>query len=216
MYWFSLLFLAFAISLDGFSVGTIYGLRKMHIPLTAILLISACSFLMIIVSMTMGNIIEPVLSPRAASNLGGGLLILIGSGALLQYFRGQRKRQEPKPQIRKQHRLKKKCSRLRIFAKIFRDPVSADLDHSGNISVIEASLLGLALSFDAFGAGISAAFLGYATIWTACIVAFMSGLFLWTGKTIGYRCSEMAFMNKASFIPGLLLIIIGIWKIVTL
>lgn len=40
---FSLLLLAFALSLDGFGVGITYGLRKMKIPLLSVLIISLCS-----------------------------------------------------------------------------------------------------------------------------------------------------------------------------
>lgn len=209
MYLFSLFILAFAISLDGFSVGTIYGLRKMRIPLPSILIISACSFLMIILSMTIGGMIEPIISPNAASSIGGWILVFIGLGALFQYFRGLRNRQKTNRLVNIE------VKRFGLVIKIFREPASADLDQSGIISGAEAFLLGLALSFDAFGAGIGAAFLGYSTIFTAFLVAFMSALFLWAGKTVGYLFSEVKWIKKASFIPGILLILIGLWKILT-
>lgn len=207
MYWLSLVILALAISLDGFSVGTIYGLRKMRIPLLSILIISSCSFLMIILSMTIGGMIEPMMSPNAARSIGGWILVLIGLGAGFQSIRGQRKRKQPGQLFNIEFKT------FGLVIKIFREPASADLDHSGVISGTEAFFLGLALSFDAFGAGISAAFLGYSVLLTACLVAFMSGLFLWTGKTLGYLFSEMKAIKKASFIPGILLILIGVWKI---
>lgn len=209
VYLFSLFLLAFAISLDGFSVGTIYGLRKMRIPLSSILIISACSFMMIILSMTIGGIIEPIISPNVASSIGGWILVVIGLGTLLQYLRGLRK-------TPKKHRLFNiKFKQFGVVTKIFREPASADLDQSGIISGAEAFLLGLALSFDAFGAGIGAAFLGYSAVFTAFLVAFMSALFLWAGKTVGYLFSEVKWIKKASFIPGILLILIGVWKILT-
>lgn len=51
----SILLLALAVSLDSFSVGFTYGLRKMKIPLKAIIVIAFCSGTVMFISMLIGS-----------------------------------------------------------------------------------------------------------------------------------------------------------------
>jgi putative sporulation protein YtaF len=94
-----------------------------------------------------------------------------------------------------------------------RTPSIADVDKSGNISASEATLLGLALSLDAFGAGIGAALIGYAPIVTSTVIAFASGTFIAIGLRIGFLYAEMNWMKKLSIVPGCVLILMGIMKL---
>lgn len=206
MHLFSLLVLAFAVSLDSFSVGTTYGLRKMNIPFLSIVIISGCSAFALLLSMSIGEAIE-FISQKEVSQIGGWILIVIGLWALFQFFRPDReKRDAPR------YLVNLKLKKLGIVIQIFRKPVAADIDQSGTISGTEAILLGMALSFDAFGAGIGVAFMGYSPILTAFTVACMSALFLWAGKSFGHCFSEVKWIKNASFIPGVILILLGIWK----
>ena len=104
---------------------------------------------------------------------------------------------------------------LRIFGfviHVLREPLKADMDDSGSITGREAFLLGIALSLDAFGAGVGAALLGYAPWLLSICVAFMSGLFLLLGMKSGFRFSGIPWINRLSFLPGVILIILGIWR----
>jgi putative sporulation protein YtaF len=91
--------------------------------------------------------------------------------------------------------------------------MSADIDKSGTITGVEAFLLGVALSLDAFGAGIGAALLGYSPVIMSILVACMSSLFVFVGIKSGNIFSKFAWMDKFSCLPGIILIIIGIWKL---
>ena len=51
--------------------------------------------------------------------------------------------------------------KLGVVIQILRSPSKADMDNSGSISTQEAMWLGIALSLDAFGAGLGAALLGF-------------------------------------------------------
>lgn len=204
----SMLVLALALSLDSFNVGTTYGLRNMNIPLSSITIIAACSGVMIMLSMSIGEMLENVVSQDGLNGIGGAILIVIGGWALLQSFRPHANQtRERHPYI-----VNLKIKKLGIVIRIIREPMTADMDQSGSISGIEAFLLGLALSFDAFGAGIGAALVGYPPVWTALIVSCMSALFLWLGKTFGFTFSRVKWIQKASFIPGVLLILLGVWR----
>lgn len=213
----SLLLLAFAVSLDGFGVGVMYGLRKIRIPLLSIAIISLWSGIIIFGSMQIGVWMSSLMSVAAAKRIGAVILIGIGIWALIQML--QQKQQEPEelPKVTMEPSLKKilyiELKRFGLVIQILRTPSIADVDKSGNISASEATLLGLALSLDAFGAGIGAALIGYAPILTSMVIAFASGTFIAIGLRIGFLYAEMNWMKKLSIVPGCVLILMGIMKL---
>ncbi|OMD59663.1 manganese efflux pump [Paenibacillus odorifer] len=242
---FSLLLLAFALSLDGFGVGITYGLRKMKIPLLSVLIISLCSGVVICVSMQVGVLLAKVVSPNAASMVGAVILVLMGCWSLVQMLMqkekdadGGRKAEtvdegsfsgqawaevvadseagtEP---VMNDEPLKSavfslELRRLGIVVQILRTPSSADMDASGSISSMEAMILGIALSLDAFGAGLGAALLGFNPIWTSLTIALFSGTFLLLGMKTGLRFAGNYWMKHAAALPALLLIAMGILKL---
>ncbi|ASA20337.1 manganese efflux pump [Paenibacillus donghaensis] len=102
---------------------------------------------------------------------------------------------------------------LGIVVQILRTPSSADMDASGSISAVEAMLLGIALSLDAFGAGLGAALLGFNPVWTSLMIALFSGTFLLLGMKTGLKFSGHYWMKHAGLLPALLLITMGIMKL---
>lgn len=103
--------------------------------------------------------------------------------------------------------------KLGLVIQILRSPVQADMDNSGSISSWEAMWLGIALSLDAFGAGLGAAMLGFSPLGTASVVALFSGIFLMLGMRVGLRFASKNGMRLISYLPALLLIIMGIMKL---
>lgn len=231
---FSLLILAFAVSLDGFGVGVMYGLRKIRIPLLSIGIISIWSGIVIFISMQIGILMATFMSPVLAKRVGALILIGIGIWALAQTR--QQKSQDhaepvqtsPEPVSvssllpsgpimldtlqRTKEILNIELKRFGLVIQILRTPSIADVDKSGNISASEATLLGLALSLDSFGAGIGAALIGFIPLLTASVIAISSGSFIAVGLRIGFRYAEMDLMKKLSILPGCVLIIMGIMK----
>jgi putative sporulation protein YtaF len=206
----SMLALAFAVSLDSFTVGTTYGLRKINIPFSSMMIIACCTALTLLLAMGFGEVMETFISPEASKKLGGLILILIGGWILFQFFRSRKE----KKKIKKNETLVHfEIKKLGIVIEILRKPMAADMDESGTISGFEAFLLGVALSLDSFGAGIGAAMLDSPPLLTALIVALMSATFLSAGKQCGHLFSKKTWLRKASVIPGFLLILLGIWKI---
>lgn len=219
----SLLVLAFAVSLDGFGVGVMYGLRKIRIPLLSVAIISCCSGAVIYTSMQIGVYISRFLSPLYAKIAGAVILIGIGIWALYQLSRQkeeesapserQEKPEEDRQPAERRQVLNIELKRLGLVIQILRTPSIADVDRSGNISASEATLLGLALSLDAFGAGIGAALIGFSPALTSAVIALASGTFLAAGLRIGFAYSELGWVRKLSFLPGCVLIIMGIMKL---
>ncbi|WP_088103789.1 sporulation membrane protein YtaF [Halalkalibacter urbisdiaboli] len=206
----SLLALALAVSLDSFGVGLTYGLRKMKLPLKSLFFIACCSATSILLAMAFGSFIQAYLSVKVAELLGGIILILIGAWALYQVIRPAKnteKTQEDKIILSFEIKM------FGVVIRILRKPMVADFDDSGTITGREAFLLGIALSLDAFGAGIGAVLIGYSPIWLAFSVAMMSALFVTLGMKSGYRFADSEIIKKFSFIPGVLLILLGVMNL---
>ncbi|OKP75773.1 sporulation membrane protein YtaF [Paenibacillus helianthi] len=242
---FSLLLLAFALSLDGFGVGVTYGLRKMKIPLLSILIISLCSGIVIGVSMQVGVLLAKVVSPHAASSIGAVILVLMGCWSLFQMLMQKEKEHRTEDEGGKSDGAARRetaaalagsngvensleaedgepsksevfsleLRHLGVVIQILRTPSSADMDASGSISSMEAMVLGIALSLDAFGAGLGAALLGFSPVSTSLMIALFSGTFLLLGMKTGLKLSGSYWMRHAALLPALLLIAMGIMKL---
>ncbi len=210
----SLLLLAFAVSLDSFSVGFTYGMRKMRIPLKSILIIAGCSAGTMLGAMFLGEILTNVFPIYITEKLGGFILMLIGAWVLYQFFRPSKESDEEEEEGEVEKTIVNfEIKTFGIVINILRKPMTADIDKSGTITGVEAFLLGLALSLDAFGAGIGAALLGYSPIIMSVLVACMSSLFVWIGIKSGHIFAKFSWVDKFSCLPGIILIMIGIWKL---
>ncbi|MBS4208798.1 sporulation membrane protein YtaF [Bacillus sp. FJAT-50079] len=206
---FALLLLAMAISLDSFSTGLAYGLRKMRIPIRSIFIIAMCTAGSLGIAMLAGQLIQQFLSPSFANRLGGLILIFIGAFVVFQFL----KKEKDHPQASEEKLvLKWEIKSLGVVIHILKKPTMADMDDSGTVTGLEALLLGLALSLDAFGAGIGAAMLGFSPLLLATSAAVMSCLFLTCGLHIGRFFSKSSWMQKLAFLPGVLLMVIGMLK----
>lgn len=239
---FSSALLAMALSLDGFGAGVTYGLRKTRIPLLSVLIISLCSGLVLGASMQAGALLQRFLSPSVASVIGAAILILLGLWSLYQQVRRksesdvqpvsskdiskslmetkasdhQKSRREVNTagQLHLQRAVfSLEIPKVGVVIQILRSPSKADLDDSGSISPWEAMWLGIALSLDAFGAGLGAAMLGFSPLGTAAVVSLFSGIFLVLGMRVGLRFASKGGMRFISYLPAFLLIVMGIMKL---
>ena len=207
---FSIILLALAVSLDSFSVGFTYGLRKMRIPFKSIVIIACCSAMTLTIAMLIGHLLQQVVSSEFAGKMGGVILIILGVWVIYQFFRPE-KEKDILPHEKVIINLEIKS--LGLVIHILKKPMSADFDKSGTITGVEAIMLGLALSLDSFGAGIGAAMLGYSPGYLALAVALLSSLLVFLGIKLGSYLSQITWLQRFTFLPGILLIIIGVWKI---
>ena len=216
----TLFLLAFAVSLDSLGVGVTYGLRNIRIPLKSVLVIAFCSGAVMFISMEIGTGLAALLPVEVANTIGAAILIGIGFWALYSSQGAKNGRVE----VDDNHQshpdqavdtLSKKVlaieiKRFGLVIQILKKPVMADVDRSGTITIGEAILLGCALSLDALGAGLAAAMIGL-SLWTApLVIAIMSAAFLLTGLRIGFRFQQTTLLRRLHYIPGSLLILIGL------
>lgn len=206
---FSLILLALAVSLDSFSVGFTYGLRKMRIPFKSIAIIACCSAITLMIAMMLGHMIVQFLNPSIAEKIGGIILIALGGWIIYQFFHPEKEKDVlPHEKVILNFEIKS----LGIVINILKKPMVADFDKSGTITGVEAIMLGLALSLDAFGAGIGAVMLGFSPLYLAIAVALLSSALVFLGIQLGSNLSQKPWLRRFSFLPGIVLILIGIWK----
>jgi putative sporulation protein YtaF len=210
----SLMLLAFAVSLDSFSAGMAYGLRNMRIPFFSIVVIAICSFMTIFVATGVANGLFIYFPMQMAERLGGVILIVLGVWGLYQVVQdhGRASSEENSTPVHKTV-YKMELKKLGIVIQVLKSPMKADMDQSGVISGWEAVLLGVALSLDAFGAGIGASLMGYAPWLTAVSIGLMSSLFLYLGMRSAGSLTRVSWINRLVYLPAFVLISIGVWKL---
>ncbi|HHV62455.1 MAG TPA: hypothetical protein GXX51_07460 [Firmicutes bacterium] len=93
-------------------------------------------------------------------------------------------------------------------------PEEADLDRSGSLSLSEALPLGIALAMDALGAGFGAGVVGFWSILVPVFVGIMQFLFVSAGMAAGQIYLGRRLSSGALFIPGGILILLGILRLV--
>jgi putative Mn2+ efflux pump MntP len=238
--WASLILLSIAVSLDGFGAGVSYGVRKIRIPPLSIGIISICSGTVIFLAMMAGTLLAQFIPPKAASASGALILMAVGFWALFQLLRSGEQEgsalssgvkaqansgdtaawqteadsaSAPNPLPARKELWTLEIRQWGIMIQILRTPSAADLDRSGTIAGREAVFLGAALSLDAFGAGIGAAMAGFPPLTTALFIAGASGLFLHLGTRFGLKMSGWSWVRQLAVLPGIILILMGIYKL---
>jgi putative sporulation protein YtaF len=214
--WLSLLLVSLAISMDSVTVGLTYGLRNMRIPLISLAVVAGCSFAVVYTVMAVGSTLVFWLSPEWGKQIGAAVLIGMGSFTLWRLVSARSaKKDQTNAGDSEQSGDPALVSQFRVFGliiQILRDPSYADADKSGHITGREAVLLGLALSLDAFGAGISLTFLGYSPLTVAACIAAMSGGLLFLGVVLGQQAGRWKWLSRLTWFPPILLICIGLFK----
>jgi putative sporulation protein YtaF len=185
-------------NVDNIGVRFAYSIRGIRISTLINLWISVITFIISYFAAYSGTIVSGYFNKRLCSVAAMILLTAIGSSMIyLQY-------------------LKKACSgeyKKGVCLFLLKSE-NADVDKSKHIDFKEATLLGIALSINNVGGGISAGLIGLNAFWVGLLSAFLSFLALWTGNYIANFFVKWNLANKATVIAGLLLIAIGIVQII--
>lgn len=205
----TIILLAVAVSIDSFTVAFTYGLRKVTLSLRAILLIGMMSCCIFLSSMIIGHTIALFISVQLADWFGGFLLICLGALVLRSVFQKKGTTIHQAPRV-----WKIEIKTLGVVIQILKKPLTADLDQSGHITGMEVVVLAMALSIDSFGAGIGAALVGLPTVASAISIGAATSLFLFLGLQTGKQLSSCNKFVRINMLPGILLIIIGIIRMI--
>lgn len=204
---FGIILLAMSLSMDSMGIGISYGLRKVRISFIVKIIISLISIIFTATSIFIGELILLIIDKDIANLM--GCLMLIGLGVFIIY-QALRKNQKDKKSIRPMTRSFMLKS-FGITIKIIRDPISCDFDKSSHIDIKEAIYLGVALSIDSFGAGISSAVSGLDSYFIPLAVGLCQFLFLSCGIILGKKISTLKKVDSKIFVvvSGVLLIVLA-------
>lgn len=210
------LLLAIPISLDCFGIGMTYGIKNTYITPIAKIIIFSIFFIVTSIAVSIGSLIIEIFSLEFANIVGVILLVLMGLWMIYQSFRSK------KEEVKKKNIELSKPRIYKLFIKpfgltiqIIKNPSNSDLDHSNHIDAKEALYLGLAISIDAFCAGVGCSAIGITSFYFPLFIAIFHILFLTLGSIIGKMLSSHTKLpdNIWSIISGVLLITIGISKL---
>jgi putative sporulation protein YtaF len=207
-----LIFFAVALSLDAFSAGFAYGLRRIKIPLSSYCALICASMLIVGVSVFCGAAAARGIPGGWSERLGGIILLGIGLWWLFRLRKKNRYIIQEEEKVKKVVELR--LASLAVIIQIFEEPVNADIDASGVISIRESLFLALALSIDALGAVFGVALAGSGGMSTVLLIALFQQCFLLSGIYLGRSSSLDWVRSQGPLIAGILLCALGILKII--
>jgi putative sporulation protein YtaF len=190
-------------NLDNIGVRIAYSIQGIRIDALINVWISVITFVISFFAAYSGTIISEFLSKQLSSVIAMLLLTAIGLWMILE------------PYIRRKNHCaieSDQGNKISIFH-VLLNPENADTDKSKHIDFKEATLLGIALSINNVGGGISAGMIGLNSFWVGLLSAVLSFLALWVGNYLAEVFIKWNVTHKATVVAGFLLIAIGIEQI---
>jgi putative sporulation protein YtaF len=201
LHFFHIFFIALANNLDNVGVRVAYSIQGIRISTLLNIWISVITFVISFSAAYSGTIVAGFLTRRLCSFIAMAILSTIGLWLITMPWI------KTACDIKSDQGNKSVC---RILMKL----ENADRDDSKHIDFKEATLLGIALSLNNVGGGISAGMLGLNSFWMGFLSAVLSFLALWSGNYFADFFVRWNLTNKASVAAGIILIAIGIEQII--
>lgn len=179
--------LAISSSIDSLGIGITYGIKNTKFFFTSKIILFTISIIISSISVLFGKILSTFLPKKSINLFGCVILFIIGTFVIIKA----------------------------IHEKTIGNEIHYDFNKSNLIDPQESIFLGLALSLDCFGIGISSSLIGTTYIIFPIFISLFQFIFLNLGITIGkkikkhIKCSDFIW----SIISGILLILIGICTI---
>ena len=189
------LLLAFSLSVDALGVGITYGLRQISFSLAACILLGLMTMGMMFCFLGFGRFIACLLPHAPMEKIGAFFLLCFGF--LLAVSGCQRPTKKDSPLL------------------LLQKPTACDRDHSASLEPKEALLLGIVLSTDSFGVGMSIAASGLSHILLPICAALFQTTFLCVGAWLGKRICSTTVSHEScySILSGIILMGIGFLRI---
>ncbi len=179
-------------SLDALLVGITFGIRGARIKLWQNLLISMITLLGTCLSVGLGSTLTLFLPAEIWSILGSCILLIFGifyiTKSMMVFL--------------KKYRLAKQLAAAELSKK--------EENFSPTMSLSEACALGLALSANNIGIGLSASIAGLSLLPATTVTLLFSVVFLWLGNQVSLCRTLRLTENAANVISGTLLVGLGI------
>jgi putative sporulation protein YtaF len=189
-------------NLDNIGVRIAYTIRGIKISIVINIWISLITFVISYFAAYSGTVISGYIGKQLSSLL--TMILLSGIGSYMIY------RQYLKRMCRGEFGQDNKKGICHILLK----PENADIDNSKHIDFKEATLLGIALSVNNVGGGVSAGMIGLNPFWVGLLSAMLSFFILWAGNYMAEFFIKWNLSNKATVAAGIMLIAIGIEQVI--
>lgn len=204
VYFLSIFLLCLAPNLDNMAIGLAYGIKKINVPFKSNLAIAGFSGLATLLSSLLGKLLANYIPVHMGSIIGGSIVSMMGIYTVFNYLYGKRK-------LMREHQ--NGIQYIDDLRAVMDDPGLADRDYSGDISLKESILLGIALAVNCLGTGFGAGMTGVNVfILTAAVIVF-SLVTISLGALIGRRWAAKFLGDRATVVSGLLLFMVGIYQI---
>ncbi|MDR1640492.1 MAG: sporulation membrane protein YtaF [Clostridiales bacterium] len=202
MEWLIILGLAASSSLDNLGVGVSYGMRRIRIGFSSNMLISLVCFAFSFGGIVFGRWVQLILPGSFPAIVSAALLLAIGMRIIALSAPTGRSKESPDD------------GKLGVTS-ILKNPELADMDKSSHISLLEALVLGAALSANALTNGLGAGLIGMSPIAISLASAAGSFATLWIGakigeKTAGIRIGKFEIGQFGTVLSGMILVAIAV------
>lgn len=209
-----LLVLGFAISssIDNFGVGMSYGVSKIKIGTGANLMIALIAFVFSIAGILFGKYIIKIIPGTLSTVVAALFVLIIGVRIILITLMAKRN-----PKTQKAPNVQTKRNSINRYLD---DPSHADKDQSGEISMVEALVLGVAVSMNALTNGLGAGLMNLSPFAVSFSAALFSFIAIWSGGRLGERVANVKMFgwNLGQFstlISGGILLLIAVHMVFT-
>lgn len=187
------------------AIGLAYGVRKISVPFKSNFAIALFSGFATLISSFLGNLLSNYIPNYIGNLIGGSIVGLIGIYTIISYLYNKSK-------SKKTNEANYLC--FDNLKAVIDDPSIADKDYSGDISLKESILLGIALAANCLGTGFGAGMTGVNTLVLSGAVIVFSLLTISFGTLVGKRFASRFLGDKVTVISGLLLLVVGVYQMI--
>ncbi len=205
VYFLSVFLLCLAPNLDNMAIGLAYGARKINVPFRSNLAIALFSGIATLTASLAGNLLARYIPGFPGNIIGGSIVSAMGLYTIISYIYNKRKTKDISQNNRQY------IDELRA---VMDDPGIADRDYSGDISLKESILLGIALAVNCLGTGFGAGMTGVNVAVLTIAVIIFSLITISLGTLIGKRFAAKFLGDRATVVSGFLLIAVGIYQMI--
>lgn len=203
MYFVSIFLLCLAPNLDNMAIGLAYGARKINVPFKSNLAIALFSGFAIFLSSLLGNLLTNYIPNFLGNIIGGSIVSVMGIYTIGSYLLTKIKSNK----VQDNNHLY-----FDNLKAVMNDPSIADRDYSGDISLKESILLGIALAINCLGTGFGAGMSGVNILVLTVAVIIFSLMTISFGALVGRRYAARLLGDRATVISGLLLLAVGVYQ----
>jgi len=185
------------------AIGLAYGARKINVPFKSNLAIALFSGFAIFLSSLLGNLLTNYIPNFLGNIIGGSIVSVMGIYTIGSYLLTKIKSNK----VQDNNHLY-----FDNLKAVMNDPSIADRDYSGDISLKESILLGIALAINCLGTGFGAGMSGVNILVLTVAVIIFSLMTISFGALVGRRYAARLLGDRATVISGLLLLAVGVYQ----